>query len=66
MERILPRGNDVRNKRTVWIAWHQELASLVKNFSAILPLVDKAAKANGKYFRKINCILYTLKLTVFN
>ncbi|XP_050574084.1 angiotensin-converting enzyme-like [Bombus affinis] len=47
VERILPRGNDIRNKNTVWIAWHQELASLVKNFSVILPLVDKAAKANG-------------------
>ncbi|CAK9795323.1 Angiotensin-converting enzyme, partial [Anthophora quadrimaculata] len=46
VEHILSHSNNVENKRTVWIAWHQQLAPLVKNFSTILPLIDKAAKAN--------------------
>ncbi|CAL7934213.1 unnamed protein product [Xylocopa violacea] len=46
VERILSHNNNVENKSSVWTTWHQELAPLVKNFSTILPLADKAAKAN--------------------
>ncbi|XP_076766424.1 angiotensin-converting enzyme [Xylocopa sonorina] len=46
VERILSHNNNVENKSSVWTTWHQELTPLVKNFSTILPLADKAAKAN--------------------
>lgn len=47
VERILSRDSNIRNKSTVWTTWHQQLAPLVNNFSTILTLADKAAKANG-------------------
>ncbi|KOC69979.1 Angiotensin-converting enzyme [Habropoda laboriosa] len=47
LENILSHSSNVENKSAVWTAWHQGLAPLVKNFSTILPLVSKAAKANG-------------------
>ncbi|XP_053978934.1 angiotensin-converting enzyme-like [Hylaeus volcanicus] len=46
VERVLSHNNNVNNKRSTWTAWHQELAPLIKNFTTVLPLADKAAKAN--------------------
>lgn len=47
MEHILSHSNNIKNMSAVWTTWHEEQAPLVKNFSIILPLADKAAKANG-------------------
>ncbi|OAD56235.1 Angiotensin-converting enzyme, partial [Eufriesea mexicana] len=47
VEHILSHSNNIKNKSTVWTTWHEEQAPLVQNFSIILPLADKAAKANG-------------------
>lgn len=47
-EHILSRNSNIENKSAVWIAWHQTLTPLVNNYSTtILPLLNKASKANG-------------------
>lgn len=52
MEYILSHNNNITTKKTIWTTWHQELIPLVENFSIILPLANKAAKANGYSFKK--------------
>lgn len=47
VEYILSHSNNITTKKTIWTTWHQELIPLVENFSVILPLANKAAKANG-------------------
>ncbi|XP_076629285.1 angiotensin-converting enzyme [Colletes latitarsis] len=47
VEQVLSRNNNVESKNSIWTAWHQKLFPLVKNFTTMFPLVDKAAKANG-------------------
>ncbi|XP_043265604.1 angiotensin-converting enzyme-like [Colletes gigas] len=46
VEQVLSRNNNVESKDSIWTAWHQSLFPLVKNFTTVFPLVDKAAKAN--------------------
>lgn len=52
VEYILSHNNNITTKKTIWTTWHQELIPLVENFSIILPLANKAAKANGYSFKK--------------
>ncbi|KAG7213428.1 hypothetical protein KM043_002712 [Ampulex compressa] len=44
---ILSHEDSVEKKRAAWVAWHQEMMPLVKNFTDILPLAEKAARLNG-------------------
>nr|XP_034173869.1 angiotensin-converting enzyme-like [Osmia lignaria]XP_034173870.1 angiotensin-converting enzyme-like [Osmia lignaria] len=46
VEYLLSHSNNVETKKNIWTTWHQQLAPLVKNFTTILPLIKKAAKAN--------------------
>ena len=46
VEYLLSHSNNVETKKNIWTTWHQQLTPLVKNFTTILPLVNKAAKAN--------------------
>ncbi|XP_047345333.1 angiotensin-converting enzyme 2-like isoform X1 [Vespa velutina] len=45
-ERLLSHNGHENDKLNVWKSWYQELNPLVKNFSYILSLIEKAAKAN--------------------
>lgn len=47
VERLLSHNGREKDKRDAWKSWYQELNPLVRNFSYILSLAEKAAKANG-------------------
>ncbi|XP_043492223.1 angiotensin-converting enzyme-like isoform X1 [Polistes fuscatus] len=47
VDRLLSHKGRHEDKYDAWKSWHEELKPLVGNFSKILRLVDKAAKANG-------------------
>ncbi|XP_043686229.1 angiotensin-converting enzyme-like [Vespula pensylvanica] len=46
VERLLSHNGREKDKRDAWKSWYQELNPLVRNFSYILSLIEKAAKAN--------------------
>ncbi|XP_015176464.1 PREDICTED: angiotensin-converting enzyme-like [Polistes dominula] len=47
VDRLLSHNGLEKDKYDAWKSWHEGLKPLVGNFSKILHLVDKAAKANG-------------------
>ncbi|KAK2582171.1 hypothetical protein KPH14_004528 [Odynerus spinipes] len=47
VERLLSHNGHAEDKRVAWTSWYRELNPLVGNFSYVLGLAEKAAKANG-------------------